>query len=598
MEVLTSMKRKTHIFTIVFLLLTSFLSAQVTFETKVSKKKLGVNERLRVDFEMDHDGDNFKAPKFTGFRITAGPIQSMNHVWNNGKKSFSKTYTYFLQPTAEGKFTIKQAKVEIEGQIYKTQPVTVQVTKAVDKPKDGNNADYVISEGLHLVTEISNGNPFLNEPVTVAYKLYVKPGINVSDYRELGKPTFNNFWSQNIETRIKAESGTYKGEQYSYVILKRYVLYPQKTGKQVIEPFSIDVQVSVPTRRRTVFGRQYETVHKTISSSRRTVNVQALPEAGKPADFSGAVGDFEFAVTTSKSSLNATESLQAKVQVSGKGNLKLFELPKLKLPNSLEVYDPEFTEKVSTRVSGMQGRISDSYTVVPQYKGKYPIPSISFSYFDPKAEKYKTLTSDEIVIDVIEGPVNNATAENNTTSTTSNGTQKQVITTTGTQFRFLKTEANLVSGKPVDFFKSNLFYGLLAGPFLFIPIILLVRRKKREFDNDIQGNKTRTANRLAKKYLSEAKKRLGEKEAFYEVLERALHNYLRAKLSIETSEFSKEKIHQLLTQRNVKDETVSDFITLLESCEFARYTPASDVAINKDYEKAVQTISQIDKQIR
>ncbi|WP_298417526.1 BatD family protein [uncultured Kordia sp.] len=589
------MKTKTYIVTFICLLFASFLSAQVTFETKVSKKKLGVNERLRVDFEMDRDGDNFTAPKFNGFRITAGPIQSMNHVWNNGQKSFSKTYTYFLQPTAEGKFTIKQAKVEIDGQIYKTQPVSVQVTKAVAKPKDGSNSDYVISEGLHLVTEISNGKPYLNEPVTVTYKLYVKPGINVSDYRELGKPKFNNFWSQNIETRIKAESGTYKGEQYSYVVLKRFVLYPQKTGKQIIEPFSIDVQVSVPTRRRTVFGRQYEKVHKTISSTRRTVNVQALPEAGKPADFGGAVGDFEFVVTTSKSSLNATESLQAKVEVAGKGNLKLFELPKLNLPSSLEVYDPEFTERVSTRISGMQGRISDSYTVVPQYKGKYPIPSISFSYFDPKAKKYKTLNSDEIVIDVIEGPVNSATAEN---STAKNTTQKQSITTNGAQFRFLKTNANLISGKSEDFFKSNLFYGLLFGPFLFIPIILIVRRKKRAFDNDIQGNKTRTANRLAKKYLSEAKKRLGEKEAFYEVLERALHNYLRAKLSIETSEFSKEKINQLLTQRNVKEETIGDFITLLESCEFARYTPASNVTINKDYEKAVQTISQIDKQIK
>jgi hypothetical protein len=544
---------------------------------------------------MDKDGDNFTAPKFTGFRIAAGPIQSMNHVWNNGQRSFSKTYTYFLQPTSTGKFTIKQAKVEIDGQIYKTLPVKVEVIKAIAKPKNGNNSDYVISEGLHLVTEISNGNPYLNEPVTVSYKLYVKPGINVNDYRELGKPTFNNFWSQNIDTRIKVESGTYKGEPYSYVTLKRFVLYPQKTEKQVIEPYSIDVQVSVPTQRRDVFGRRYETVHKTISSARRTINVKKLPEAGKPADFGGAVGNFEFNVTTSKKSLNATESLQAKVEVSGKGNLKLFQLPKLNLPSSLEVYDPEFTEKVSTRISGMQGRISDSYTVVPQFKGKYPIPSISFSYFDPKAKKYKTLNSDEIVIDVIEGPANTAVAENNTTQ---NSTQKQIVTANGSQFRFLKTDANLVSGKSEDFFKSNLFYGLLIGPFLFIPIILLARRKKRAFDNDIQGSKTRAANRLAKKYLSEAKKRLGQKEAFYEALERALHNYLRAKLSIETSEFSKEKINQLLTQRSVKEETVSSFITLLESCEFARYTPATDGTIHKDYEKSVQTISQIDKQIK
>ncbi|MEM6685082.1 MAG: BatD family protein [Bacteroidota bacterium] len=588
------MKIKIYISTFILLFFAGILHAQVTFETKVSKKKLGVNERLKVDFEMDRDGDNFTAPSFSGFRVVGGPIQSMSHVWNNGQRSFSKTYTYFLQPTAEGTFTIKQAKVEIDGQTYKTLPVKVTVTKAIDKPKNGNNSEYVISEGLHLVTEVSKGNPYLNEPVTVSYKLYVKQGINVNDYRELGKPTFNNFWSQNIQTQMRAERTTYKGEPYSYVTLKRFVLYPQKTGKQVLEPFSIDLQVSVPTNRRDVFGRRYETVHKTISSARRTINVKALPEVGKPENFSGAVGDFDFQVTTSKKSLNATESLQAKIEVSGKGNLKLFELPKLKLPSSLEVYEPEFSERVTTRISGMQGKISDSYTVVPQYKGKYPIPSVTFSYFDPSDKTYKTLRSDEIVIDVIEGPVNNVTADN---TNNQNATQKQLITTTGSQFRFLKTNANLVAVETSDFFKSNLFYGLLLGPFLFIPIILIVRRKKRAYDNDVQGNKTRTANRLAKKYLSEAKKKLNDKEAFYEVLERALHNYLRAKLSIETSEFSKEKIRQLLTERKVQEDTIHDFIALLESCEFARYTPASNVAINKDYEKSVQTISQIDKQI-
>lgn len=571
------------------------MTAQVSFVAKVSKKKIGVNERLRIDFEMDRDGDNFTPPDFKGFRIAAGPIQSMNHVWDNGKSSFSKTYTYFLQPKNQGKFTIKQAKIEIDGQTYKTQPVTVEVTKAVDKPKDGNNADYIVSENIHLVTEVSKGNPYLNEPVTVTYKIYVKPGVNVNDYREIGKPKFNNFWSQNIETRVRVENGTYKGEPYRFAVLKRFVLYPQKTGELTIEPYSIDIEVSVPTRRRDVFGRRYESVHKTLSSQRRKINVKSLPEAGKPENFDGAVGSFDLSVTTSKNSLDATESLQAKVEVSGKGNLKLFSLPKLVLPSSLEVYEPEFNERVTTRLSGMQGKISDSYTIVPQYKGKYPIPSISFSYFDPKEETYKTLTSDEILINVENGPVNSQSA---TASTDQNNTKKQSVTTNGEQFRFIKTNAVFTSIEKEDFIGSKLFYGLLFGPFLMIPVILLVRRKKRAYDNDIQGNKTRTANRLVKKYLSEAKKTLGQKEGFYDALERALHNYLRAKLSIETSEFSKEKIDQLLSQRNVSSETIANFIGLLESCEFARYTPASDVAMNKDFEKAGQTISQIDKQIK
>ena len=157
----------------------------------------------------------------------------------------------------------------------------------------------------------------------------------------------------------------------------------------------------VPTNRRDIFGSRLMTrVNRTISAGNRTINVKPLPEEGKPVDFTGAVGNFDFNVFASKTILDATESLQLKVEVKGNGNLKLFKLPKISLPSSLEVYEPEHKENVSTNLSGMRGSISDSYTVVPQYKGKYPIPSISFSYFDLETQSYKRLTSHEIVINV------------------------------------------------------------------------------------------------------------------------------------------------------------------------------------------------------
>src|SRR5690606_939248 len=143
---------------------------------------------------------------------------------------------------------------------------------------------------------------------------------------------------------------------------------------------------------------------------------------------------------TSKSSLNATESLQATVEVSGSGNLKLFQLPKLNLPSSLEVYEPEHAEDVRTNLNGMQGRISDSYTVVPQFKGKYPIPNISFSYFDLKTESYKTISSGDIVIDVLEGPTNSSTTDNNLANVNQG---KQAVEAKSQQFAYIKTRPNL-----------------------------------------------------------------------------------------------------------------------------------------------------------
>src|SRR5690606_2758153 len=194
-------------------------------------------------------------------------------------------------------------------------------------------------------------------------------------------------------------------------------------------------------------------------------------------------------------------------------------------------------------------------TVVPQYKGKYPIPSISFSYFDPKTETYKTRRSDEIVIDVLEGPVSGAVANTNT----SPESEKQQVVLNKDQFAFIKTKTNFSPTETTRFFKTPLFWSSLLLPLLAIPLAIVIRRKKADRDADVYGNRIRKADKLAKKYLSHAKKVLGKKEAFYVAMEKALHNYLKAKLHIETSDLSKDKIKVLLAERGVEPETIADF---------------------------------------
>ena len=565
----------------------------VEFTMNLSKEELGINERLRVDFTMNKDGDNFKPPQFEGFNVVMGPSQSISSSWINGKRSFSKTYTYILVPTARGSFTINQATIEIAGQTYKTTPQKVEVTAAVDKPNSQKTVDDVADENLHLVAEVSKGNPYMNEAVTVIYKLYVSPNVSVTNYRPLDNPTYNNFWSQDIPvTKHTAQNGTYQGKPYRYVVLKRVVLYPQKSGQLNIEPLSLEIFVDVPTNRRDFFGgRIYTSTSKTVSAGSRTINVKPLPEGGKPAGFSGAVGDFDFSVTTSKTQLNASESLQAKVEVSGKGNLKLFQLPEPELPSSLEVYDPEYEESINTYSSGMEGKVSNNYTIVPSFRGKYPIPSISFSFFNPGTGKYETIRSEEINIEVIEGP----TASSGTLAGPSSN--KQVVVPTGDQFHFININPNLSAISSEKFFGSNLFFILLFAPLILIPIAIFTFKKREAIASDVVGNKIKRANRLARKYLSTAKKELGNKEAFYVALEKGLHNYLKAKLHIETSEFSKDKITSILSEKNVNNSDIQGFISLLTSCEMARYSPFSNVQMQQDYEKASEVISNLDKQL-
>jgi len=566
----------------------------ITFEMKLSKEKLGINERLRVEFTMNKDGDDFVPPDFIGFRVLMGPSQAISSSWVNGVRSYSKTYSYTLAPTARGTFNIKQASIVIDGKTYKSLAKKVEVTAAVEKPNDQMTVDDFADDNLHLVADVSKTDPYLNEEISVVYKLYVSPSIRVSNYRPLDNPKYNNFWSQDIPVqRLNAENGTYKGKAYRYVILKRVVLYPQKSGELDIEPLSLDVTVDVPTNKRDFFGgRIYTQTNKTVSAGKRTINVNALPTAGKPTNFGGAVGEFDFTVSTTKTSLNASESLQAIVEVNGKGNLKLFQLPKPEFPSSLEVYDPEHNENVRTTLAGMRGKISDSYTIVPSFKGKYPMPSIAFSYFNPKTAKYNTINSGEILINVIEGPTN--------TSITSGGTisnSKQAVVTTGNQFIFLKLKPNLTAIKKNYFFGSKRFYLWWLAPLLLIPIAVVFRKKREAIADDVAGNRIKRANKLARKYLSEAKKTLGIKDAFYVALEKALHNYLKAKLKIETSEFSKDKIATLLNAKEVDEPTRDGFVGLLKNCEMARYSPFSDVQMHQDYDKASEVISYLDKQL-
>lgn len=585
------------VFIFVFIMSVSFVQAQVSFVAKVSKKTLGINERLRVDFEMNEDGDNFVPPSFNGFNVVGGPNQSISNSWINGKRSYSKTYSYFLAPKSQGKFVINQATIEIDDQIYKTTPLNIVVTAAVTKPKDGNNADYVASENVHLVAEVSKTNPYLNEVITVVYKLYVSNDVSITrSWQEIDTPKFEDFWSQYIEDKGKQQifEGTYKGKPYRYVILRKAVLYPQKTGELTIEPLTLDIPIDVQGNTRDIFGRRRMTrVNRTISAGKRTINVKPLPMEGKPDNFSGAVGNFNFNVTTNKSNLDANEALELKIRVEGTGNLKLFNLPTLNLPSSLEVYEPVRDNKVAVNIKGMNGFINDTYTVIPQYKGSYPIRPITFSYFDTASKSYKTLSSNEIIIQVENGPV-----PNQPNNVKENSSKENKISLANDQFKYIKTSTSLIPINRPVFFKTSLFWWLTGIPFLLIPIVILIGNTRRKRLSDVEGKRFRKATKLAKKYLSEAKKNLGKQETFYEALERALHNYLRAKLDIVTSEFSKEKITTLLIERKVEENVVSDFVGLLKSCEFARYTPTSDVTIKQDYEKAVGVISNIDKQIQ
>jgi len=600
------MKMMKKIVFLFLLITTNLLNAQTKFEARVSRDEIGINENVRIEFYMNFDVDYLEVPNFqaSGFRVIAGPSQMVSQSWVNGRSSFNKAYSYTLMPLKKGKLVIKSATIEFNGQEFKTQPITITVGNEVAQQQNpySNNPYYnqqqqqqqqrvpvnVGKDGVHLVAEISKTNPYVNEPITVVYKIFVSNRSAVSGWNESNKPKYSDFWSQNIDVKnLVIQQGTFKGESYRYAILRKVVLYPQKAGNLQIEPLTLDVQVEVPTGRVDIFG-EYETKTQTkrVSAGAKTINVKPLPETGKPEGFSGAVGKFDFQVVPSKTSLKSGESLDLTLKVVGAGNLKLFSLPKPVVPSSLEMFDPEHTENVQTPLSGMTGSIQDKYTIIPNEKGNFPIKPIQFSYFDLSSNSYKTITSQQIVLNVAQGKESAVAV-----------TPNKIEPTVKKSFAFIKQKTTLENIESDDFLGSGLFYGLSLLPFLLVPVLILFKRRKDAQDADIVGNRTRKSNALAKKYLSEAKKQINNKEPFYIALEKAMHNFLKAKLNIETSEMSKDKITEILLSRNANSETVKEFIILTESCELARYAPSTSTIIHQDYDKAVEIISSLEKQI-
>ena len=545
-----------HISLFALILNSSLIIAQVNFEATLSKKKLGLNERLRIDFVMNKNGDNFTPPNFENFQIIGGPNQSIKTSYLNGEQSFSKTFSYFLKPLKKGKLVIYQATVTIDGQEYKSLPVEVNVTNSVKGANSNSDDEYFDDDNIELIASVSKSSPYINEPITIVYKLYYKSPINVSNANESEAPKYKDFFTQNIKIpQLKVNRETYKGQIYNVVDWRKVVLYPQRDGNLEISPLSLNLVLDFPTNKRDFFGNIiYDQASKIITTGSKIITVRKLPDNGKPKNFSGAVGQFEFDIILNKNSLKASESFQAKVKVTGQGNLKLFDLPNLMVPASMELYEPERKENVKTNLSGMSGTIENIYTIVPKYQGKFPIQELEFSYFDPLEKTYKTLKSQKLNIDVFEGP------------TLSSNSNENIVLTVSESFKFIKKENNFTRINKEQFSNTSTFYILLSIPLLSLLsfIIFYSLPKRRELNN---YEKIKKVYKQIKINLNNAEKSIGNKDKFYDLVEKAIYNCLKARFSIETNKLNKESIKKQMILDGISVDKIEIILKLVESCE-------------------------------
>lgn len=605
-------------FTYTFLALFTSIAtwAQFQLKTQVSSQSIGINQVLEVRFTMTDDGDDFKRPSFDGFEIVGGPMQSVNHSWINGKSSMEKSFSFFVQPKKKGNLVIGAASAVFEGKLYKSQQVTIKVGDAVqEQPRqqqrrrdpfaifDEMEEELMrrqrqqqqqqlpknMGQGIHLVAKVSKTRAYVNEPVTIEYGLYVSDQAGFNTMAVKNMPKYQNFWNHMIEQKQQnVTRATLNGKSYRYLALQKAVLLPQKDGTLKIDPLEIELDEQFFTGRTDVFGAPEISIRKKVySSGAKTIQVKQLPLDGQPAGYTGAVGTYQFNVQANKTSVKANEPLELTLTVQGKGNLDLLTLPKPLAPNALELYDPEKINRVNKNISaGMEGSKAEKYIIVPQYKGTYTIEAITFSYFDTASKTYKTITSQPITIEVTEGPELPTNASMN----------NKVEVVSKIEMQPLNKDIQWFTGNSITQNKS--FYAWWLAPLLLLPIVFMAKNVRDKSAGDVSGNKLKASNKLAKKYLSAAKAQIGNKEAFYEALERCLHNYLKAKLKIETTEMSNDTITELLQNNGISEDDVSRFLSIKTTCEMARYAQMDIQTMQNDYDLAVQLINSIDKQIK
>ena len=566
---------------------------------------------FQLTYTVNQRAKDLRAPEFEDFDYVAGPYtsQSSSTSFVNGKRtsSFALTYTYTLMANKEGTFMIPPATIKVDGSQYSSNGVRITVlppdqptqTSAASQSRNTNQSSatsqqretsQTSAENIFMRTLVSKTKVHEQEVILLSYKLYFA-GVDVAQMTNNTRlPEFKGFLKQELEMgEIQTELEHYNGRNYQTAVLYRALLFPQRSGELVIEPAQFEAILRVQNRAqvRSIFDDffgSYTTVSKQLVAPKVTIHVASLP-AGKPAGFSGGVGQFSINSTISSTNLQANEAVTLKLTVQGTGNMKLLKTLAVDWPEGFEVYDPKVTNNFQNTTSGVTGTKIIEYLAIPRAGGTYTLPPVKFSYYDPQADSYKTLTTPEYTIQV----ARTATEETSAT-VVNNYVQKEDIQQLGTDIRYIYT-GDLERGARIQkqgqvTFGSWLFWLWYIMPTLLAAVLFIVFRKQIKENADITRVRYKKANKIAQRRLKNAERLLKEnqKEQFYEEIERAAWTYLSDRLSVPTAQLGKENIAQILAAKSVSEDIIKQLLHVLSTAEFARYAPISDHAMQDIYD--------------
>jgi hypothetical protein len=440
---------------------------------------------------------------------------------------------------------------------------------------------------------------YVGEQLIATFKIYTR--VNIIDNGLSKVPVLNGFWTEDIPSKSnQAELYTenYEGVQYNVAELKKTILFPQRTGTLEIDPLELECVVRQRGRSNSIFdqffGGGYQDARVKIRTKPVKIEVMSLPTEGKPVGFTGAVGTFSIESKINKENVKTNDAVNLIVTVSGKGNIKTIDPIKPEFPADIEAYDPKTSDNINASNSGLSGKRTYDFLLIPRHSGDFELPSIPFSYFDPTKKTYVVLNTPSFPLHVEKGK----DGEQSTLITSAN---QEDIKTVGSDIRYIKTAVTEYHKNKDVFFGSGLHYSLMAAPVLLL-ILAAAGRNKYEKDNaDIPANRNRKATKVALKRLELAEVHLknNDDNNFYQEVYRTLITYLGDKLHLLQSVLSKETISSSMASRNVSAATIQQFIGIMDKCEFARYAPLkSKEGMQEVYADATSVIVKVEEDLK
>lgn len=595
---------------------TQALADKVSF-TASAPDAVVVGDQFRLSYTVTTQKiKDFQAPSIKGFDVLMGPSrsqQSSTQIINGNVTSTSSiTFTYILMANTAGEYTIGGASIVADGNQMVSNSVKIKVLPQDQSSNGGQNSSSnnnssihsssgttVSNQDLFITATASKTNVFEQEAFVLTYKIYTRESNLQLNNAKL--PDFKGFHSQEIEmtTNAKWTPEHYQGRNYYTTVYRQFVLFPQQSGKLYIDPAQFQMTVGKPIQSADPFdaffngGSSVMEIKKNIATPKIAINVNPLP-AGKPSDFSGGVGEFTISSSINSKELKTNDAITIKLVISGTGNLKLISNPEIKFPDDFEVYDPKVDNQVRLTREGLTGNKVIEYLAIPRHAGTYKIPGVSFSYFDIRSKSYKTLKTEEYVVNIEKGA-------GNADQVIANFTNKEDLKVLGEDIRYIKQNEVTLQPKGSFFYGSMTYWLFYIIPALAFIIFFIIYRKQAAENANVAKVRTKKANKVATKRMKLAGKLLSEnkKDAFYDEVLKALWGYISDKLNIPVSRLSKDNIEEKLRNHGVNEELIKGFLNALNDCEFARFAPGDEnQAMDKVYSSSIEVISKMENSIK